>query len=120
MNPNSRPVSVTILAWLYIAVGAIGAIGHGSEFLARNAFHSDVIWIELTEFAAILSGLFILRGQNWARWAALAWIAFHVILSTFHAFPELAIHCLFCAVIAWLLFRPAAARYFRPAHIEAT
>lgn len=113
MKSNSRPLSLTILAWLYIAVGMIGAIGHGSEFLARNAFHSDVIWIELTEFVAILSGAFILRGQNWARWAAFAWIAFHVILSAFNVFPEFAIHCVFCAVIAWLLFRANAARYFR-------
>ena len=118
MNPNRRPRSVTVVAWLYIAVGVIGAVGHGYEFLARNAFHSDVLWIELPEFVAILSGVFILRRQNWARWVALAWMAFHVILSAFHAFPELAIHCLFCAVIAWFLFRPAAARYFRAAPIQ--
>ena len=118
MNSNSRPLSVTILAWIYIAVGVIGAIGHGSEFAAGRVFHSDVIWIELTEFAAILCGAFILKGQNWARWLALAWIAFHVILSAFHAFPEFAIHCAFCAVIAWFLFRPPAARYFRGTRIE--
>jgi hypothetical protein len=59
-----------------------------------------------------------LRGYNWARWAALAWIAFHVILSAFHAFGEFAIHCLFCAVIAWVLFRPEAARHFRDVRVE--
>lgn len=118
MNPKTRPLSVTILAWIYIAIGVIGGISHGFEFLARNAFHSDVIWIELTEAIAILCGVFILRGQNWARWIALAWIAFHVVISAFHAFPELAIHCLFCAVIAWFLFRPAASRYFRATRIE--
>lgn len=113
MNPKTRPLSVAILAWIYIAVGAIGAIGHASEFLARNAFQYDVIWIELTEFIAILCGVFILRGHNWARWIALAWIAFHVVITAFHPLPRFAIHCAFCAVIAWLLFRPAAERYFR-------
>jgi hypothetical protein len=113
MNSSSCPLSVTILGWIYVAVGVIGAIGHASEFLGGGVFHSDVIWIELTEFVAILCGIFILRGQNWARWVALAWMAFHVILSAFRALPEFAIHCAFCAVIAWFLFRPAAARYFR-------
>jgi hypothetical protein len=118
MSPKTRPLSVTVLAWIYIAVGVIGAISHGSEFLARNVFQYDVIWIELTECLAVLSGAFILRGQNWARWLALAWMAFHVIISAFDAFPKLAMHCAFCAVIAWLLFRPPAARYFRSTRIE--
>jgi hypothetical protein len=118
MNGTKRPLSVTILAFLYIAVGAIGFVSHGKEFLAGNVFRSDVIPIELTEFIAILCGIFILYGKNWARWLALAWIVFHVILSAFHALSEFAIHCLFCAVIAWFLFRPQAARYFRRAQID--
>lgn len=73
----------------------------------------------VTEFLAILSGVFLLRHQNWARWLALAWMAFHVALS-FHVLREFIIHCLFCAVIAWILFRPAAARYFRTARPEPT
>lgn len=113
MNRNKRPLSVTILGCLYIAVGVIGFLSHLTEFRARNAFQSDVVWIELTELLAFIFGVFILRGHNWARRAALAWMAFHVILSAFHAIPEFAIHCFFCAVIAWLLFRPPAARYFR-------
>jgi hypothetical protein len=59
----------------------------------------------------------MMRGQNWARWLAVAWMAFHVILSAFHAVRELAIHSLFLAVIAWILFRPEGARYFRGAPV---
>jgi hypothetical protein len=117
MNTSKRPISVTIIAALYLAVGAGGFAVHFRELLAR---HPDAVGIELTELTAILCGVFILRGHNWARWLALAWIAFHVVLSAFHAFPEFAIHSLFCAVIAWFLFRPDAARYFRGAPIEAT
>lgn len=115
MNENKRPISVTILACLYLAVGVIGFLYHGKEFLSRGGFQSDIIWIELTEFLAIVSGAFILGGRNWARWLAVAWMVFHVVLSVFHAWPEFAIHCLFCAIIAWLLFRPPAMRYFRSA-----
>lgn len=120
MNWSKRPLSVTIVACVYIAVGTIGFAYHFAEFLKRQSFQYDAFWIELTEFLAILCGAFMLRGHNWARWLALAWIAFHVVLSAFRAPPEFAIHCLFCAVIAWLLFRPEAARYFRGPRIEPT
>jgi hypothetical protein len=118
MNP--RPVSVTIVACMYLAVGAIGLVYHFAEFTARHAFQYDMVWIELTQFVAILAGAFMLRRNDWARWIAVAWIGFHVILSAFHAFSELAIHCLLCAVICWCLFRPDATRYFRRARETAT
>ena len=118
MNLNKRPLSVTILGCLYIAVGTVGFVHHFTDLEARHALQYDAIWVELTALLAILSGGFILRGQNWARWLALAWIAFHVVLSFFHAFHEFAIHCLFCAAIAWFLFRPEAARYFRAARVK--
>ena len=110
MNANKRPISVTILACVYLAVGALGFAYHFRELLSLQ---QDIVWAELTELLAIVSGVFMLRGHNWARWLALAWIIFHVILSAFHSSREFAIHGLFCAVIAWILFRPQAVRYFR-------
>ena len=112
MNSSKRPVSILIIACVYLAVGSIGFAFHFREFL-----QPDGVWIELTEFLAILCGAFMLRGQNWARWLALAWIAFHAILSALHTFHEFAMHTLFFAVIAWLLFRPEARRYFRGAEV---
>ncbi len=117
---QKRPLSVTIAGCVYIGVGAIGFAFHFPELRARGMFQYDSLWVELVEFLAIVCGAFMLRGHNWARWVALAWIIFHVILSAFHAFREFAIHCLFCALIAWLLFRPAAARYFRGARVKPT
>jgi hypothetical protein len=117
MNANKRPISITILACAYLAVGVGGFAVHFRELLAR---HPDAVGIEVTELTAIVCGVFLLRGQNWARWLALAWIAFHVILSAFHGIPELVIHAVFCAVFAWLLFRPEAARYFRGTQSEPT
>ena len=113
-----RPVSVTIIAFLYLAVGIAGFVGHGYEAVRARPFPTDAIWIELTEFAAIVTGAFLLRGQNWARWLAVVWIALHVGISIFHPLRELAIHVVFLILIAWILFRPPAARYFRNA--EAT
>ena len=114
MTWNKPPVSVIIIAGVYIAVGAIGFAYHFPDLYA-NGFRYNGFLIELTEFLALLCGVFLLRGQNWARWLALAWIAFHVVLSAFHALPQFAVHAVFCAVIAWILFRPNAARYFHGA-----
>jgi xanthosine utilization system XapX-like protein len=110
MIETTRPVSILILACVYLAVGSIGFVYHFSQLRQPEG-----VWIALTELLAILCGAFMLRGQNWARWLALAWIAFHVILSAFRALPELAMHTLLFAVIAWFLFRPEARRYFRSA-----
>jgi hypothetical protein len=112
-----RPVSVTIIAILYLAVGIAGFVGHGYEALTAKHFPADAIAIEITEFLALLCGAFMLRGQNWARWVAVAWIAFHVAISMFHPLRELAIHAVFLVLIAWILFRSGATRYFRKAEV---
>jgi uncharacterized membrane protein HdeD (DUF308 family) len=109
MNAIKRPVSVLILACLYIAVGVLGLVAHYHDFS-----QPDGIWIALTEVVAILAGVFLFRGHNWARWLALAWMAFHIAIS-FPVLRQIAVHTLFFAVIAWLLFRPAARAYFRSA-----
>ena len=110
MNAIKRPISVTIIACMYLAVGTVAFVYHFRELLSLQR---DSVSIELTEFLAVVSGAFMLRGHNWARWLALAWIAFHVILSIVESDHGLAIHGLLSVVIAWILFRPEAARYFR-------
>jgi hypothetical protein len=110
---NKRPLGVTILAWIYIAMGTVGFVYHLPEVHTDNALQFDGVWIELVRLLAVVAGAFMLRGHDWARWLALAWIAFHVIVGALHSLSQFAIHCVFCAVIAYFLFRPAATQYFR-------
>ena len=112
---NKRPLSVTIIGCLYIVMGAIGFAYHFSGLMAQHPFRSGIVWVELLRLMAIVCGVYLLRGSNWARWLALAWMAFHVILSGFHSWSELAVHSLLFAAFAYFLFRPLAARYFRAA-----
>ena len=107
-----RPIPVTLVAWLYIATGAIGLGSHLAGSLPPHTFQYDTLWASLVALAAIVSGAYMLRACNWARWLAIAWIAFHVVLSAFHSRFELAMHSLFAAAFAYLLFRPASTRYF--------
>jgi hypothetical protein len=110
MTANPRPISITILACVYIAVGIMGFAYHFRELLS---WQHDSLWIELSETLAIVCGVFMLRGQNWARWLALAWMLFHVIVSAFNSMHQFLMHSLICAGIAWILLHPTAARYFR-------
>jgi hypothetical protein len=115
MNRNKRPLSITILAAVYILVGAMGFFYH---FRQAIPLHRDGAMVESTELLALLAGVFLLRGHNWARWLALAWMGFHVILTAFVPLVPFLIHCLFFAAIAWLLLRPPARRYFRGASMK--
>jgi len=105
------PVAVLIVAATYLLVGTIGFVAHFHDLLAAPA---EGVWIELTEVLAIVAGVFLLRRNNWARWLALAWITFHVILSVFGDARQLAAHGILAALIGWLLFRPDTTRWFRP------
>ncbi len=113
MTSKQRPLAVTLIACLYILVGVGALIGHSHDFATRQP---DWGWILLTEALAIVIGIFLFLGHNWARWLALAWMAFHVVLS---AWPHIrivptAIHAAFFVLIALVLLHPSANRFFRP------
>ena len=112
-----RPLAVTIIGCVYILTGAITGAFHFMHAWAQRPLSSDLIWIELVAAAAIVAGGFLLRGRDWARWLALAWMAFHVVLSIFHSPGELAIHSLFFAILAYFLLRASASRFFRPERV---
>jgi len=115
---NKRPRSISVISWLFVAAGAIGLAYHATEFKVDRPFQYDVVWVCLVRLLAILCGVFMLRGSNWARWLLLVWIAYHVILSAFHSLSELAMHTLLLGVVAYFLFRPRASAYFRGASAE--
>jgi hypothetical protein len=100
------PAAVLAIAGLYIAVGFGGFVGH-----FPHHWHGEDIVIEVTELIAITCGVFLLRRKNWARWLALAWMAFHVAIS-FPVMAQVAVHLCFLIVIAWALFRWTARGYF--------
>jgi hypothetical protein len=104
------PIPVVIVIAVYLLVGVIGFVYHFPELTAG---HQDAIAIELTELMAVVAAVGLLLRQNWARWLALAWVVFHVVISLFHPLRELLIHAALCVLVAWLLFRPATARWFK-------
>lgn len=98
----------------------LGLAYHLTEFKRLQPFQYDVLWVCVVRVVAIISGIFMLRGANWARWLALVWIVYHVILSAFHSLHQVVVHGLLLAVFAYFLCRQEASDYFRHAGTDAT
>ena len=107
---KARPISVTVLAWLFIAVGIIAFVRNFSGILH---FEKDGFLIEFVELVGLTAGIFMLRRQNWARWLAIVWMAFHVVVAAFAHAQGLLFHVLIFLGITCLLLRSDATQYFR-------
>ena len=115
---NKRPRSITIISWIFIAVGSIGLLigllPSADITAAQRIAELKGHWfVYVSRMLAVLSGVFMLYGLNWARWLLVVWIGFHIIISALHSTLQLLIHSLIFAVILYFLFRPPASAYFR-------
>ena len=106
-----RPFSVAFLGWLFIVVGLAALCYH----LVKDALDFWMIPVALVEIAAIVAGIFLLKGRNWARWLVLIWIAFHVVVSAMHSFSSSLPHFVLLIAVGYFLFTPPDSRYFKSA-----
>ena len=109
------PISVIIIAALFAAAGGIGLVYHASEFKINGSLQGALLLVCFVRLLALVAAVFMLRGHNWARWLAIVWLAYHIILSAFHNVQQVIVHSLLLGVIAYLLFRPQVSAYFRRA-----
>src|SRR5690242_9558547 len=107
---RKRPLSITAVGLLFLITGVVTFGFHLSREWGYGAIHPDVLLVLSVSLLALVAGIFMLRGSNWARWLALAWLAFHVVISALNSWRETVTHALLFALIAWLLLRPEAAR----------
>lgn len=110
---KARPIAVTIIGWLFVASGTIGLVHEIVELASHTIFHADELWIFPLNVAAVVAGLFLLKGCNWARWLALAWMGFHVVNSFLNSWQQALTHAVIFLLIAYFLFRPESTAYFR-------
>jgi hypothetical protein len=122
----SRPMSVSVVAWILLAFGALGAMGVALMLVPRSAAVTESmatspipIPIQYAMSIAgtameLVSGYFILRGKNWARVLYVVWSATGFLISfltspvTIMLVPSVAIFL----AITFFLFRPAANAFF--------
>jgi hypothetical protein len=110
---KSRPRSVTVISWIFIAAGSVGLLYHSSEVLRSSRIELGMAVVLLIRLVAIVAGVFMLRGASWARWLLVVWMAYHIVLSAFHSVGELAMHAVLFGTISIFLFRPGNCAYFR-------
>ena len=74
-----------------------------------KGFH---LLVHVVRVLAIVAGVFMLYGRNWARWLLVAWMVFHLVISALHSTLMLLFHAVIFTGILYLLFRPPASAYF--------
>ncbi|MDE3181840.1 MAG: hypothetical protein KGM16_00345 [Bacteroidota bacterium] len=110
---RNRPLPVVIVAILFIAAGCVGFVYHFIDFFEPNAKVYDLIWIEFVRIVAVVCGFLLLRGINWARWLAIAWLLFHVVISALNSTSEMIAHLIFLIIVIVLLYLPVSSSFFQ-------
>lgn len=118
-DARSRPRSITLIGWLFVAVGVVGILrdvvplvtaDHASRLAALRApgvWELGAAWT--SSLLAALGGAGLLRGHPWARWLLAGWMGFHIVLSALHDMERLLVHVALFAPMLYLLFRPEPA-----------
>jgi hypothetical protein len=107
-----RPRLATLLGWILIVLGAVECV-YTLTKIHRPVSVTD-FGVPLFELIILVSGVFLLRGSDWARWLALAWVGFHVVIGSLHSLPKSIVHGLIFLAFAWMMFRPEMNAWFRP------
>ena len=121
-----RPTSVTVIAWLLIVLGAVKLPWTLTfrydptikELMARNSsLPIPVQYFDLyvSLLMAIVSGIAMLKGQNWGRllYVIGSLIGLLLLFATSPMRPILILAPVPTLIIVFFLFRPDANRYFR-------
>lgn len=120
---DKRPRSITIISWIFIALGSIGFLASLLPYLdtdtaGRIAYLKAHWMVHLARIVAVVSGVFMLYGFGWARWLLVVWMGFHIIISALHSTLQLLMHSLLFAIVLYFLFRPQSSAYFRSRRSE--
>ena len=102
-----------MIGCLFILVGIVGLTYHATEFDPARPFDPSLIGVEAIRLLAVVFGIFLLLGRNWARWGIVAWLLFHTGVSAFHDPMEMLTHAVLTIVITVLLFLPNVNAYLR-------
>jgi hypothetical protein len=113
-QPIKRPFPVTMLAWLFIAVGFASTV----DYLRQGPLYRWSLPIALVGIIAVLGGVFLLRGAGWARWLLLVWLAFHVVVSALNSPAECLPHLVLLMVVGYFLPGAPTSEYFKSSQTE--
>lgn len=110
-----RPKTVTAAAGFVIALAlmSIGGLLAELALTFKTSLPRQWLFVLLGSFVSVMSGIFILKGKNWARWGFLAWSLFTFAYAlTEVKFIALTPHLILMTIIMLFLFGKSANRYF--------
>ena len=109
-----KPIpSILVVGIIFLALGVLDVWRGVAPLVgAPGRLAGDDVLVLAIGVAALIGGMFVLRGHNWARWLLAAWMALHVAISVGKP-TALVAHLVIFGFIAFLLFRPPAATHFR-------
>jgi hypothetical protein len=108
-----RPLAVVVVSVLFILAGAIGFAYHFSEFFDKKVEMDELLWVQLVRIIAIVCGFFLLKSKDWARWLAIAWLLYHVLIAALHSRTQMITHIVILLVVAILLYIPKSSDFFQ-------
>ena len=109
-----RMWSVIVVGVIFLALGVLDITrGLAPLFASAPRWHMALDDAEVLAIgiAAIVGGVYVLRGRNWARWLLAVWMVFHVAISIGQP-KQFVAHLVIFGCIAFLLFRPGASVFF--------
>ena len=121
---KTRPTSIAVIAWILIAMGGISLITSTislnnpitKELTGRSPLPIPLQYtiMYLGLIITLVSGIAMLRGQNWARLLYVAWsiIGFVIGIVTSPMKPAMIPGLALFLIVAFFLFRPKANEYF--------
>lgn len=110
---KNRPFPIIFTAFIFIIAGFVGIAYHANEYFEPSSVKYEMVWALIVRVLAIVCGLLLLRRVKWARWLAIIWLVYHVVLSSFHSASETIVHFVLLVIVFFLLFRPNSSAYFR-------
>ena len=108
--------SIVAVGVLFIALGFLDLYrGVAPLFGSVPSPHlaNDDLQVLVIGVAALVGGIHVARGRNWARWLLAAWMALHVAISVGRP-GALAAHLAIFGCVAYVLFRARSSAHFRP------
>ena len=121
---NTRPTSVTVISWIILVTSALGLVATfvminnptTQELMAKTPLPLPVqyamTFVGLS--IGIVSGIFMLKGANWARMLYIGWGVLGLAIGLVTSPMKLMMlpGALFFAIIVFFLLRPRANAFF--------
>lgn len=113
MKILNRPLAIVIVSALFILTGILGIATHTNDFNNPDIKLVELLWTLLVRILAIVCGVLLLYKIKWARWLAIVWLVYHIVIGAFNSTKEVISHTVILVIVCVLLFLPTSVDYFK-------